>query len=142
MSNRPSLPRLWLSAQQKVATTAAGRATEGDPMPKFLCVQRSFPVTDDHKASPSDMQAMYAKFGEWMETYKANLVDPGGKVGDGKLVTDDKQDGPFVEVKELVGGYMIVEAADLAGAIEVAQACPGLVRPGSGVEVLEIHGPG
>jgi hypothetical protein len=111
-------------------------------MPKFLCVQRSLPVADDQKASPSDMQAMYEKFGAWMEQYKANLVDPGGKLGDGKLVTVENQDGPLVEVKELVGGYMIVQADDLAGAIEVAAACPGLVRPGSGVEVMEIHGPG
>lgn len=111
-------------------------------MAKFLCVQRSLPASDDKKASPSDMQAMYAKFGEWMEKYKANLVDPGGKLGEGKLVTAEHQDGPYVEVKELVGGYMILEAGDLAGAIEVAEACPGLVRVGSGVEVIEIHGPG
>jgi hypothetical protein len=47
-----------------------------------------------------------------------------------------------VEVKELVGGYMIVTAASIEEAIEVARECPGLVRPGSGVEVIEIHTPG
>ena len=51
-------------------------------------------------------------------------------------------DGPFVEVKELVGGYMIVSGESLEEAIEVARGCPGLVRPGSGVEVIEIHTPG
>jgi len=50
-------------------------------------------------------------------------------------------DGPYVEVKELVGGYMVVTAASLEEAIEVARACPGLVRPGSGVEVIEILTP-
>jgi len=50
-------------------------------------------------------------------------------------------DGPFVEVKELVGGYMIVSAESLEAAIEVARECPGVVRPGSGVEVIEIHAP-
>ena len=48
-------------------------------------------------------------------------------------------DGPLVEVKELVGGYMIVTAGSLEEAIEVASACPGLVGPGSGVEVIEIR---
>jgi hypothetical protein len=43
-----------------------------------------------------------------------------------------------VEVKELVGGYMIVSAPSLDEAIAVARECPGLVRPGSGVEVIEI----
>ena len=52
-----------------------------------------------------------------------------------------RADGPFVEVKELVGGYMIVSAQTLDEAISVARGCPGLVRPGSGVEVIEIHSP-
>jgi len=46
-----------------------------------------------------------------------------------------------VEVKELVGGYMIVSADSLGQAIEVARECPGLVGPGSGVEVIEIRTP-
>jgi hypothetical protein len=50
-------------------------------------------------------------------------------------------DGPFVEVKELVGGYMIVTADTLDEAARIASQCPGLVRPGSGVEVIEIHEP-
>ena len=52
------------------------------------------------------------------------------------------RDGPLVEIKELVGGYMIVSAPDLNEAIEIARQCPGLVRPGSGVEVIEIRSPG
>jgi hypothetical protein len=111
-------------------------------MPKFLCVQRSLPGGSGDKPSPAEMQGMYAKFKEWSETFADNLVDMGGKLGSGKLVTSEPApDGPFVEVKELVGGYMIVEADSLDAAIEVASGCPGLVRPGSGVEVIEIHGP-
>lgn len=115
-------------------------------MAKYLCLQRSLPKTDaptGEGSSPSQMQEMYAKFGAWMETFSDQLVDTGGKLGEGQLVTvDDAKDGPFVEVKELVGGYMIVEADTLESAIAVARACPGLVRPGSGVEVIEIHTPG
>lgn len=114
-------------------------------MPKFLCMQRSLASADGggDKPSPAQMQEMYAKFGAWMEKYKANLPDPGGKLGEGQLVTvDQPKDGPFVEVKELVGGYMIVSAASLEEAIEVAKDCPGLVRPGSGVEIIEIVTPG
>ena len=111
-------------------------------MPKFLCLQRSLPKGDADPPSPGQMQDMYAKFGAWQEKFKDNLVDMGGKLGDGKLVTNEAaSDGPFVEVKELVGGYMIVSAKALDEAIEVARACPGLVRPGSGVEVIEIHTP-
>ena len=111
-------------------------------MPNFLCIQRSLPTGDGEEPSPADMQEMYAKFGAWQTKFKDNLVDMGGKLGAGKLVTSGSApDGPFVEVKELVGGYMIVSAATLDEAADVARECPGLVSPGSGVEVIEIHTP-
>jgi hypothetical protein len=87
------------------------------------------------------MQEMYAKFNAWREKFQGNLVDVGGRLGGGRLVTVDPPDGPFVEVKELVGGYMIVSADGIDEAIRVARECPGLVSPGSGVEVIEIRGP-
>jgi hypothetical protein len=110
-------------------------------MSKYLCMQRSLPGGENEKPSPAQMQEMYAQFGAWQEKFADNLVDMGGRLGEGKLVTSGASDGPFVEVKELIGGYMIVAAKSLDEAVEVAQACPGLVRPGSGVEVIEIHGP-
>src|SRR5438132_1311402 len=114
-------------------------------MPKYLCLQRSMPGGDPDgaKPSPAQMQAMYAKFNAWREKFQKNLTDMGGRLGAGKLVTPQPApDGPLVEVKELVGGYMVVTAANLEEAIEVARGCPGLVRPGSGVEVIEIFAPG
>ena len=114
-------------------------------MPKFLCLQRGLPDGDTNaeKPSPAQMQAMYEKFNQWREKFQANLVDLGGRLGQGRLaLPDPAPDGPFVEVKELVGGYMIVSAADFDEAIRVAHECPGLVRPGSGVEVIEIRSPG
>ncbi len=111
-------------------------------MPKFLCMQRSLPGGGGGKPSPAQMQEMYSKFSAWKEKFQENLTDLGGKLGAGRLVTSEPvADGPFVEVKELVGGYMIVTAENLDAAIEVASGCPGLVSPGSGVEVIEIHTP-
>lgn len=96
-------------------------------MPKYLCLQRAFPDGEqeaDHP-SPTQMQAMYAKFDEWRQKFQANLADLGGRLGRGTLVTAERvPDGPLVEVKELVGGYMIVSAASLEQAIEIARGCP------------------
>lgn len=114
-------------------------------MPKYLCLQRNLPGAGapSDKPSPAQMQAMYAKFNDWREKFQKSLVDLGGKLGAGRLATaEPAPDGPLVEVKELVGGYMIVSAASLDEAIQIARECPGLVRPGSGVEVIEIHSPG
>lgn len=111
-------------------------------MPKYLCLQRSLPGRPAERPSPAQMQEMYAQFGAWQNKFKDNLIDMGGRLGSGRLVTADAAlDGPFVELKELVGGYMIVSGRDLDHAIEVASGCPGLVGPASGVEVIEIHGP-
>jgi YCII-related domain len=114
-------------------------------MPKYLCLQRGLPggTQDGDKPSPSQMQAMYAQFNEWRDKFRENIVDLGGRLASSRIVLPDPApDGPLVEVKELVGGYMIVSAASHDEAIEIAKGCPGLVHPGSGVEVIEIRSPG
>jgi hypothetical protein len=113
---------------------------KGVTMPKYLCVQRSLPGGSEEKPSASAMQEMYRKFNAWKERFDSQIIDLGGKLGEGKLVTAaGAADGPFVEVKELVGGYMILSANSLDEAAHVASELPGLVRPGSGVEVIEIE---
>ena len=55
------------------------------------------------------------------------------RVREGKRLTTD---GPFAETKEQLGGYYLVEAADLDAAIAIAAKIPG-ARSGS-VEVRPI----
>lgn len=47
-------------------------------------------------------------------------------------------DGPFLETKEALGGYYLVEAADLDEALELAKQIP-LATPAGGVEVRPIQ---
>jgi hypothetical protein len=60
------------------------------------------------------------------------------RVQDGRTITTD---GPFIEAKEALGGFYLIEARDLDEAIELAAACPGArfgaieVRP-----IMEIPG--
>jgi hypothetical protein len=44
------------------------------------------------------------------------------RVRDGQTMTTD---GPFAETKEALGGFYLIEAADLDEALELAAACPG-----------------
>ena len=53
------------------------------------------------------------------------------RVEDGKTLTTD---GPFVELKEAVGGYLFLDADDLDAAIELASRIPA-ARMGGAVEV-------
>jgi hypothetical protein len=56
------------------------------------------------------------------------------RVQDGKTLTTD---GPFAEIKEAIGGYLILEADDLDAAIELASRIPA-AGMGGAVEVRPI----
>ena len=111
------------------------------PKQKYLCIQRSLPGKGE-RPSPAQMEEMYAKFNAWRENFQENILDIGGKLGAGRIVTSQgATDGPFVEAKEVIGGYMIVSAESMEQAVEVARQSPGVAMPGSSVEVREISTP-
>jgi hypothetical protein len=56
------------------------------------------------------------------------------RVEDGRTLTTD---GPFVEIKEAIGGYLMFEADDLDAAIELASRIPA-ARMGGAIEVRPI----
>ena len=101
--------------------------------------------TDQRKAmgTPARAQESMRTWLDWMGVLKAkgHLKDPGqpldtgGKVvrGANKLITD----GPYVENKDLVLGFMIIEARDLAQATELSLGCPMLDGSGS-VEIRPV----
>ena len=94
-------------------------------------------------ASPEQMQASMMKWKTWMEDLtKAGKMlagEPlqgGGKVlaGRSKKITD----GPFAEGKEIVGGYLVVEATGMDEAVELSKGCPVFDHDGS-VEVRALQ---
>jgi hypothetical protein len=108
-------------------------------MAAFMCLFRSNP--DAYRSlSPEQMQQMVKKWMDWRDTLQKNghikqlgeRLDQTGKVvrGKSKTVTD----GPFVEVKDFIQGYMMMEAGDLDQAVEFAKGCPILEGDGT-VEV-------
>lgn len=59
-----------------------------------------------------------------------------GRQGDGIVVTD----GPYVESKEILGGFVIIEAADMDEAIAIASEWPSLRSlPNATVQVQPAH---
>jgi hypothetical protein len=110
-------------------------------MPKYLFLQRSLPRKRE-QPSPAQMQEMYAAFNAWKEKFKENILDMGGQLkSGGKVLTaSSATDGPFIEAKEIVGGYMLVSAESFDRAIEVARESPGVMTPGSSVEIREVAG--
>ena len=90
---------------------------------------------DEQKAVYSDYQAVNQTPGVtpglWLDSPEmATTV----RVEDGNTLTTD---GPFVAVKEALGGYLVFEADNLDGAIELASRIPAS-RLGGAVEVRPI----
>ncbi|MGA9119641.1 MAG: YciI family protein [Bacteroidota bacterium] len=47
-------------------------------------------------------------------------------------------DGPFGEIKETIGGFIVVKAASVDEAVEFAKGCPVLQGEGNSVEVRKV----
>lgn len=112
------------------------------PNRKYLCLHRRVPG-ERQQPSAAQMQEMHAVFNAWKEKFKANILDMGGSLKPaGKVLTaSGVTDGPFAEAKEIVGGYMLVSAESYDRALEVARESPGLMMPGSSIEIRELAGP-
>jgi hypothetical protein len=114
------------------------------PSQKYLFLHRSAPDQQQQQPpSPAQMQEMYAVWNAWKEKFKANIFDMGGKLKPGgkSLTASGVTDGPFVEAKEIVGGYMIVTAESYEDALEVAKGMMGMMMPGARIEIREISSP-
>ncbi len=95
--------------------------------------------------SAEEDAAVLNEYGEWMKTMAERGVLQGGerlhpstdattvRVRNGEVLSTD---GPFVETKEQLGGYFLVDCKDLDEAIEVASKIPG-AKTGS-IEVRPI----
>ncbi len=96
----------------------------------------------DPSGSPEVMERQMQRWLSWIK----ELGDKGHfKTGQplertGKVVSGKQKaitDGPYLEAKDLVGGYMVVEATDLNKAVELSNACP-IFETGGFVEVRPV----
>jgi hypothetical protein len=107
-------------------------------MSEFLMLFRSDVSLE--RPSPEQMQAMMKQWQDWMGSIAAQnkLASAGNRltaehakiVKPGGVITN----GPFVELKEAVGGYIIVKCESADEAAELAKGCP-IMHVGGSVEV-------
>lgn len=111
-------------------------------MSKFLFVFRGGGYASKGRPSPTELQAHLARWSAWtaglVESGKLVSADalshpPTGKTvrGTDRVVTD----GPYAEAKDLVSGTVVVEAASIDEAAEIARGCPILEHDDGSVEV-------
>lgn len=93
-------------------------------------------LRDDPQAfadiSPSDMQAVVQRYVKWREdnskfvTGGQKLTDGQGRVIRRKEGALNVSDGPYVEAKEVLGGFFVLSVADYDAAQTIAATCPHL----------------
>jgi hypothetical protein len=108
-------------------------------MEKFMLI---FHNGDHVDRSPEVMQADMGKWMAWVDKLKkegkylsGEPLLPGGKLvkGADKKITD----GPYAEGKEVVGGFFIINAANIDEAATIAKDCPDY-HYGASVQVRQI----
>lgn len=93
------------------------------------------------KPSPEQMQASIKQWQDWI----------GGIAAQGKFLSTNRlgfegktlkannviADGPYAEVKEIIGGYILVKATNMNEALKLAEGCP-ILNIGGHVEVRNV----
>ena len=98
----------------------------------------------EYFTSPEQGQKHMEKWTAWFKdlTAKGRLKNPGHPLENtGKVVSGAKKtvrDGPYAESKDVVGGFIVVEAGDLAEAVELSKGCP-ILEVGGSVEVRPVQ---
>jgi hypothetical protein len=116
-------------------------------MPKFLVLARGTGV--DPRRSPEEMQKTIEKYRAWTEgiaragrlLHGEKLRSPEGRVvrqRGGELVVTD---GPYIESKEFLGGFWIIEAAGYDEMLKLLSDSPHLASGSLEVRQIEEMAP-
>ena len=112
-------------------------------MKEFALLFR-FPNLDHSNTPPEDYKALAKKWQDWaggiaaqgkMSSNGLRLTMEGKVLKPGGVVTD----GPFVEIREILGSFIVVKADTMEEATTLAHGCPALDTNGS-VEIRPIFG--
>jgi hypothetical protein len=95
--------------------------------------------------SPEQAQQTLQRWQVWFKelTAKGQLKNLGQPLEDAGRVVSGKTkaaitDGPYMETKDVVGGYSLIEARDLDQAATIATGCP-IIEAGGSVEVRPVR---
>lgn len=111
-------------------------------MKEYLLLFRGGDTERKH-LSPEQIEAHMKRWQDWIGSIAqsgklvgAQPLTPEGKVlkGTSKKLTD----GPFIEGKEILGGYVLIKADNFEEAVKISEGCPNLESESGTVEIREI----
>jgi hypothetical protein len=109
-------------------------------MTEFMMIFRN-DYNPSFKPSPEQMQASIKQWQDWI----GGIAAQGKFIGTNRLGFEGKTlkpnnvitDGPYAEIKEIVGGYILVKANNIDEAMKLAEGCP-ILSIGGHIEVRNV----
>jgi hypothetical protein len=102
-------------------------------MNEFVMLFRNAP-TGDARPSPEVMQQFAKKWDVWLAgiSAKGKFISGSRLSFEGRILKPNNviTDGPYAEVKEIIGGLITIKADSLDDAFEMAYGCPILLLGG------------
>ncbi|TRX32994.1 transcription initiation protein [Flavobacterium sp. ZT3R18] len=109
-------------------------------MTEFMMIFRN-DYNPSFKPSPEQMQASIKQWQDWIGSIAAQgkFLSTNRLGFEGKTLKPNSviADGPYAEVKEIVGGYILVKATNIDEAVKLAEGCP-ILNIGGHVEVRNV----
>ncbi|MGZ3763897.1 MAG: YciI family protein [Mucilaginibacter sp.] len=112
-------------------------------MKEFVLIFR-LEALPEYRFSPDELQSRMAIWEAWIDDIidKNILVSRGNRLGSGGRVIRNGAvvtNGPYAEIKEILGGYIIIRANSIDEAAEITKGAP-IVGEGT-IEVRDIFSP-
>jgi hypothetical protein len=91
-----------------------------------------------------DLESWMAEIGAWYEKYGSSgkLADPGYQLDVPRTARTVRAsgvtDGPYIEAKEVLGGYSLLETASMDEAVEIGRTWPGVDRGWIAIEIRPV----
>jgi hypothetical protein len=111
-------------------------------MKEYLLLFRS-DSAERSALSPAELEANMSRWAKWISgiAEKEMMVGAQPLEREGKVVRGPSKkltDGPFMEGKEVLGGYVLLKANSYDEAVAIANGCPILEHESGTVEVREV----
>jgi hypothetical protein len=128
--------------QYQLADTLNLYIDKATQMKEFVLIFRQ-PDYDYRNTDPEKMKQLAKKWQEWvggiasqgkLSSNGVRLSMEGRVLKPGGVITD----GPFVEIKEKLGSFIVVKAENLDEATTLAHGCPAIDENGS-VEIRPVY---
>lgn len=113
---------------------------------KYVLMYTNRPDLDE--AVPKErIEQVYGEIFAWFQQNAGVITDAGAELQEVSTATSVKHgddgkpvvvDGPFNEAKEVIGGFSVIDVADLDAAIELVKTWPSLDFPGVAIEIRPI----